>query len=341
MKQVAILGGSFDPVHLGHVQMARFSLEHLGMDEVWFLPNYQTPLKDRQLTENEHRLHMLEIAINGKSRFKIETYEMDSKQKCYTVDTLKALKKLYPDVAFSWLIGNDQLKQFSSWKDPDTLVQLANFICFDRDGDLQETCYDIRRVHMPMVPVSSSDIRKGNKLNYLNLDVYGYILEHRLYVKDFLVDRLGLKRRMHCESVANLCEDLARCHGLNTNKAYLIGLFHDIAKHLETKEQEKWMQAICPENMHWPVPVWHGFVGAEILKRIFFISDPIIYNAIYHHVLGDYEDPYAMIVYVADKLDPCRGYDSSQTIQLCKQDLVAGFVEVHHQQDIFIAKEGK
>lgn len=341
MKQVALIGGSFDPIHQGHVQIATFARDHLRMDEVWLIPAYQAPLKDRVLTSDQDRLKMCQLAIEGQDQFRIETIELDAQKKCYTVDTLKALKEKYPDVEFTWLIGNDQLDQFDKWKEPETLLTLAHFVCVDRDGKMSPTIYDIQQVHMPMVPVSSSEIRKGNQLNYVDPKVLAYIYEHRLYIHNFLQNRLYEKRIQHSLSVAKLCEEIAISHQLDGQKAYLIGLFHDIAKAMPKEELRKWMEAICPENLHWPTPVWHGFVGAAILHRIFQIEDQIILEAVYHHVLGSSEDPYAMIVFCADKLDPLRDYDSQKEIDLCKRDLTLGFQEVHRQQKAYLAKEGQ
>ena len=118
---------------------------------------------------------------------------------------------------------------------------------------------------------------------------------------------------------------MAIANGYDGQKAYLVGLFHDIAKSMSKKEMEKWMDSICPENKKYALGVWHGFVGSEIMKRIFYIQDNQIINAIYHHVLGTSKDPYAMIVFCADKLDPLRGYEVQPMIDICKKDIYQGF----------------
>ena len=120
--------------------------------------------------------------------------------------------------------------------------------------------------------------------------------------------------------------------------AYYIGLFHDIAKYMPKDEMIKWMNSICPENMEYPVAVWHGFVGAAVTKDIFLIDDPIVYNAIYHHVLGTSQDPYAMMVFCADKLDPLRGYDSSKLIEICNKDIKKGFDLVVQQNREYLKR---
>ncbi|MBB5183478.1 nicotinate (nicotinamide) nucleotide adenylyltransferase [Catenisphaera adipataccumulans] len=323
--KIAIVGGSFDPVHEGHIAMAEQAVTTLGCDQAWFMPSKKTPLKDRGLTDDVHRLAMLKIVAARNDRFRVCTMELERQGISYTVDTLRQLKQMYPHDTFYWLIGNDQLKQFADWKEPETLVKLAHFVCFDRNGELNDTNYAIQRCHMPMMPVSSSEIRCGNKLNYLPREVLNYIYDHRLYVKGFIESRVKPHRYRHSVSVANLCEEMARANHLDTQKAYYIGLFHDVAKAMPKQAMIQWMDILCPENEAYPVPVWHGFVGSEIVDRIFYIDDPQIKAAIYHHVLGTSTDPYAEIVFCADKTDPLRGYDSSAMIEACKKDIDAGF----------------
>lgn len=336
--RIAIVGGSFDPIHDGHIQMANQSLQGLGVDEVWFMPTSSTPLKDHDLTLDQERLAMIDLVVKKSPKFKVCTLELERAGKSYTYDTLKELIERYPEHEFYWIIGNDQLVQFDKWYHADELVKMAHFVCFDRDGKLADSKYDIMCMRMPSVPVSSSEIRMGNKLNYLPEEVLRYIYRNRLYVKDFVASRLTEKRYKHSLSVAKLCEEFALNNGYDMHIAYYIGLFHDIAKYMPKDEMLKWMQSVCPENMEYPVAVWHGFVGAAVTKDIFLIENPIIYNAIYHHVLGTSQDPYAMMVFCADKLDPLRGYDSSKLIEICNKDIKEGFDLVVQQNREYLKR---
>lgn len=336
--RIAIVGGSFDPIHDGHIQMANQSLQGLGVDEVWFMPTSSTPLKDHDLTLDQERLAMIDLVVKKNLKFKVCTLELERAGKSYTYDTLKKLIETYPEHEFYWIIGNDQLMQFDKWHNPNELVKMAHFVCFDRDGKLSDSKYDIVCMTMPAVPVSSSEIRMGNKLNYLPEEVLRYIYRNRLYVKDFVASRLTEKRYKHSLSVAKLCEEFALNNGYDMHIAYYIGLFHDIAKYMPKDEMLKWMQSVCPENMEYPVAVWHGFVGAAVTKDIFLIENPIIYNAIYHHVLGTSQDPYAMMVFCADKLDPLRGYDSTKLIEICNKDIKEGFDLVVQQNREYLKR---
>lgn len=337
--RIGILGGSFDPIHEGHMAMAHEAYRQLNLDEVWVLPTAKTPLKSRDLTDNEHRLNMIRLSIEDYPYLKLCTLEMEREGLSYTVDTARELTTKYPMNSFYWIIGNDQLAQFDKWKDADKIVEMVQVVSFDRDGELANPVFNIQTLHMPMMPVSSSDIRDGNKLNYLNPKVRDYIYANRLYIENFVRTRVTEHRFKHSVSVAALCEDLAYYNDLDTQKAYLIGLFHDIAKSMSKQEMEPWMDIICPENKKYAVPVWHGFVGSEIVDRVFYLDDEQIKNAIYHHVLGTSDDPYAMLIFCADKLDPLRKYDTSFGINICRDDLRNGFEYEKEQNRKYL--EGK
>lgn len=329
--KVACLGGSFDPVHYGHIEIANVAMAQLGVDEVWFVPTFQTPLKDRELTQKEHRLAMLELALKDYDAYRVCTLEIEQETKSYTVDTLRKLHELHPEDSFYWLIGQDQVAQFDLWKEPETCLKLAKFIAVRRNGKAIKSPYDIDEISMKEVLISSSEIRQGHKLNYVSRDVLNYIYAHRLYIHDFVSSQMSEKRYKHSLSVAKLCEQIAISNGLDGQKAYLIGLFHDIAKQIPLAVSKQWMEAKFPELMHWAVAVWHGFVGSVVVESVYYLDDPVIKQAIYHHVLGTSRDPYAMIVFVADKCDPLRGYDSQWMIDLALDNIVKGFDVVYEE----------
>lgn len=341
MKKAALLGGSFDPVHEGHLAIARAALEQLGVDEVWLIPSNSTPLKSRMLTPVNHRLAMLRIALENEPAMKICDVDLKRNGVSYSVDTLRILHENFPEVEFTWLIGADQARQFEKWKEPEELLHLAHFAVVDRDGaSIADSPYPFEHLAMDPVPVSSTDIRKGDRLNYLPEGVLRYIFDHELYLKSWLPSRMSPHRYVHSCSVASLCRKLAAAHHLDEHKAWLAGLFHDIAKDLPQEEMRKWIAACFPpaalKEHH---AIWHGYAGSVITARIFGLQDPVICNAIANHVKGTSYDPYAMIVFIADKLDPSRGYDSSALIEACMQDLYNGFMLVRRENKAFLEKE--
>ena len=286
-KKVALIGGSFDPVHMGHINMAKAALEQLNVDEVWFIPTKSTPLKERVLTDEEHRWGMLKLAAAMDERFKVNPVELTRTGRSYTIDTLKQLKKDFEEVEFYWLIGADQAAQFEKWKDADQLVQLAQFTACVRDGQKPENaCFDFPAIDMEPTPVSSTEIRNGYKLNYLPDAVLKYILDHELYIPMWIANRVSPHRYAHSCSVAKLCRQLAKAHNLDEHRAWLMGMFHDVAKDMPKEELDKWVKAINPYGLMDHHAIWHGYAGSEIADRVFGVKDPSVKNAIFTHVKG-------------------------------------------------------
>ncbi|MFR7638078.1 nicotinate (nicotinamide) nucleotide adenylyltransferase [Allobaculum fili] len=342
MKKVALLGGSFDPVHNGHIAMANAALEQLGADEVWFVPARISPLKDRVLTDPVHRLNMLRLACQQNEHFRISDVEFKRNGTSYTIDTIRTLKKQFDDIEFYWLIGADQAAQFEEWKDWQQLLKEAHFVVADRQQqlDLLKKDYGMIRLSMEPVDVSSSQIRTGFRLNLMPESVRQYCLDHELYLPAWIQPQMDPARFAHSCSVARLCRELARAHHLDEHKAWLIGLFHDIAKDLPKEEQAKWVKAAFPPSaLQEHHAIWHGYAGSEIVWRIYGLYDPVIRNAISNHVKGTSYDPYAMIVFVSDKLDPLRGYDSSALYHACLHDLYNGFLLVKAENKAYLEKE--
>ncbi|EJW93246.1 putative nicotinate-nucleotide adenylyltransferase, partial [gut metagenome] len=136
-KKVALLGGSFDPIHNGHIAMAKAAIEQLQVDEVWFVLANHAPLKDFKPTSNEHRLAMLELVCQEHEQFKVCDLELHRKGTSYTIDTLHDLHQQYPDYEWFWILGADQQAQFEQWKDWQELLKLATFVVVDRDDNLK------------------------------------------------------------------------------------------------------------------------------------------------------------------------------------------------------------
>lgn len=192
---IAILGGTFNPIHLGHIAMAEYVLENTHMDKICFLPNGKPPHKDGDFIEQKHhRLEMVRLATKDNPDFYISDYELNQDKNCYTVDTIKYFNSL-DDNKYYFIIGADSLFQLSSWKSPDELKKICSFIICDRDTD-KNTYKEVERLknegchitltNMPMVNIDSTTIRERVKNNldisdYVPESVAQYIAENSLY----------------------------------------------------------------------------------------------------------------------------------------------------------------
>ncbi len=193
MKQVGIMGGTFDPPTIAHLFIARQAKEELELDEIWFLPNYMNPLKqDKNISSASVRREMVELAIENESDFKLEPIELESKETCYTVETLEKLTEIYPDNHFTFLIGTDALNSLENWRSPERILDLANVVIFIRPGHKLQDSAQQWLDRVTMLPVlkfalSSTIIRdrrsKGKSIKYLVPDpVETYINTNKLYL---------------------------------------------------------------------------------------------------------------------------------------------------------------
>ena len=182
--RIGILGGSFDPIHHGHLILARAALEELGLDRVLFIPANLSPHKtDTRPATAQDRLAMAQLAIEGESGFAASDLEILRPPPSFTVDTLRALRALQPDDAFTLLIGADNVTKFGTWREPDEIRRLAGLAVLDRaNHDTKHDWPVVRR----LVDISSTDIRArvaaGRGIRYLTPDsVCDYITSHGLY----------------------------------------------------------------------------------------------------------------------------------------------------------------
>ena len=159
---IALFGGTFDPVHHGHLHMARTAVERLGLDEVRFLPCWISPHKlDRMPAPAADRLEMLRLATAGLPWAVVDDFETRRGGPSFSYQTAEAMKEKYPDTRLFWIMGGDQWAAIDHWAEPDRLAACVEFIVFTRGGPLaQHTGF---RVH-PLVaehPASASAIREA------------------------------------------------------------------------------------------------------------------------------------------------------------------------------------
>lgn len=186
MKYVGILGGTFDPPHLGHLLIAEEVRMALKLDEVWFIPSQEPPHKQKALTSASHRVGMVERAIDTNPDFKVNTIEVNRLGKSFTFDTMKLLKKDNPNAMFYFIIGADMVEYLPKWNNIDELISMVTFAGVKREGYQLYSEYPIIKVDIPLIEISSTNIRERltNNLSvkYMVPDsVETYIKENHLY----------------------------------------------------------------------------------------------------------------------------------------------------------------
>lgn len=204
IAKIGIMGGTFNPIHMGHLVTASEALHQFSLDRIIFIPSGVPPHKeDVQKASSEHRYLMSVIATASHERFFVSRIEIERKKISYTLDTLKQLKKIYgPDTGLFFITGADAILEILTWKEPQEVIKLCSFIAATRPGydlfkltELKEKLFTgnedgadkkVFVVDIPALAISSTDIRariKENRpIDYLVPEgVASYIIKHGLY----------------------------------------------------------------------------------------------------------------------------------------------------------------
>jgi nicotinate-nucleotide adenylyltransferase len=193
--RVGLFGGTFDPVHIGHLILAETCREACSLDVVRFVVAGEPPHKGRPRTAAKHRVEMVELAIAGNAAFDVSTVELDRPGPHYSFETLERITAESPGDDLFFLIGADSLADLPGWRRPERICELASLIVVNRPGTPEEVLHSFvppegskpfHHVTMPDVGVASRDIRRrvaeGKSVRYLiPRAVEVYLQEHRLY----------------------------------------------------------------------------------------------------------------------------------------------------------------
>ena len=182
---IAILGGTFDPVHNAHLAMAEAALKHLPIEAVLFMPTGTTHYRDPALASAADRLAMLRLAVQGRPGFKIDERELAPRATGYTVDTLRSLRAELGDATIYFLMGSDQYAKLDTWRDPDEVRRLAELVVFARPGASAKG-KAAKTIAFDSMKDSGTEIRarakRGEELSGLvPARVADYIARHGLY----------------------------------------------------------------------------------------------------------------------------------------------------------------
>lgn len=162
--KIGLLGGTFNPIHTGHLILAQECWDQLTLDKVIFVPAFMSPLKDPGSEISAHdRLNMVRLALEGDDRFEISTFELDKKGLSYTIDTIKHFREEYgKEAGLFFLTGADSAETLSMWKNADDILAECTFIAASRPGWGEGSAYEdrIKRLIMPNIEISSTDIRR-------------------------------------------------------------------------------------------------------------------------------------------------------------------------------------
>ena len=192
MAKIGLFGGTFDPVHLGHLWVAQDAIEQADLERIIFIPAAQAPLRDdAPASTGRQRLRMLQAAVEGDPRFSVSTEELDRGGTSFTIDTVLNLRPKFPEDELFWLLGADQISRLSQWKSIEQLSAEVTFLGFERRGDAGAEYQIPEGVRLKMLSrrrcdISSSEIRERVQKQlpvhlFLSKNVYSIIKNESLY----------------------------------------------------------------------------------------------------------------------------------------------------------------
>ena len=335
-ERIGIMGGTFNPIHTGHIEMALRARDAAQLDQVLVIPSGNPPHKTG-IAPAEDRWRMVCAACAGARGLTPSRVELDRDGVIYTVDTLSILRQNYPKADFYYIIGSDTLMELKNWRRFETVLTLCTFLICPRAtgytpaeiaaerARLEALGGKFQNVKMEVINVSSTDIRASledkSPTPLLPLPVREYCGLVGLYGMrprvpqaqawlPLLFRSLTAKRFSHTLAVAYTARHLAHAHGLDAEKAEIAGLLHDCAKCMPLPE----MQRIADENRVTDDPglretdrLLHALVGAYIAQRDYGMRDPDVISAIANHTTGKPGmSRLDMAVFLADKIEPTR-----------------------------------
>lgn len=300
---VALIGGSFDPIHNGHIAMGEQALLQLPIDKVYYVPTKQNPLKKTTETSYLDRCNMIALALDEHE--KMELYQNDA---IYTIDLIHLLLQKNPNTKYYFVIGDDQVEKLSQWKNIEELLQLVTICAFTREGKRSESIYPITYLRLDNRVESSTKVREGF-FEYVDKKVYDYIFEKHLYLEAIVANSMNEYRYKHTLSVIETAQKLAKAHHKDEaflEDMYFAALFHDICKCWDTKELQVWMEQYFPDKLHAHPNVWHSYVGSMFIQKRFLIKNPRIISAIYNHTILEEMNDFNLVLKLADTIEPTR-----------------------------------
>ena len=334
--RIGIFGGTYDPVHTGHIETARSVFRELELDKLFMVVAADPPHKhDPNRTPAHLRLKMLEAALEGERGIAASDVEIKRAGKSYTVDTLGVFKRQYRGAELFLIVGGDMLENFPLWRDPKGIMSMAALTAVTRPDsarDMRAIADGIERDFGGRVilseftgpDISSTEIRRrmrdAEPINLLcDPAVERFIYTNGLYmpqeitaIRQKLYKRLRRKRLDHTMMTVREAISLAAKHGADPRKARLAAILHDCIK-LPNRELLEYCETngyeLSADERANPYLI-HSRLGAELAETEFGVTDPEVLNAIRRHTLGQVGMSLLdKIIYVADKIEPSREYE--------------------------------
>ena len=349
MERIGIYGGTFNPVHTGHVEAAKYVRRELKLDRLLVIPDAIAPHKQipQGSATPDQRLEMLKLAFAGEEGIEICDLELKRQGVSYTCDTIAQLRQTFVDAELILCMGTDMFLSFHTWKNPEKILEQASLAVFcrgekgekaaiaERKAQMEQQGHRIYTVDNPVIDISSTNLRRMLQFRcaepFLLPGVFEYIRENGLYgtaadlrklpmeeLEKSVVDLLNPNRVAHVLGCRDTAARLARLWGADETDAARAGLLHDITKALDGPLQ----LTLCREygtmlddfSIRYPKTL-HALTGSLVAERIFGENEAVV-SAIRHHTTGKANmSLLEKIIYVADYMEPCRNFPGVEKLR--------------------------
>lgn len=336
IKKILIFGGSFDPVHKGHIDSCNSAIAKVDPDLTIIIPNKIPPLKStlHASASARDRLNMCKLAFSNMGNLKISSFELRqaSNAPSYTYKTIQYLLKKYPEAKLYLLVGYDRYCDFNKWKNYKYILNHVTLVVGIRNTNTLDLKDDKKSIPVlfPSVNISSAELRLKPNKEYMTEPVINYINENGLYAENHIRNLMSEYRFNHTLRVAKTAMQIARAVApKKVKKAYIAGMYHDVAKEFNETTILS-MVKNYDKKLYPTVHTLHGICSAIYIKDNFYINDEEILDAIRNHVIPPMEcSTLSMILYCADKLEPGRTINDVKNrrkkLSIVKKDLKKGF----------------
>ena len=359
--KVILFGGSFSPIHQGHISIAKKAQEHISADKVIFIPSFVS-FDDKTLISNEDRINMINLAIDCNDNFYLSNFEIQNEKINYTIDTINHFLVEYKNDDIYLLMGSDLLINFKDWKDYEDILNKVKIICFNRNDENIKTLISkyseniIYIVENKNKHISSSDIKNNFRYEYLDKKVKNYINEHLIFLKDYIkpdfvfnfkdyntVFSVLDERYKHMMRTSSMAKIIAKNNNLeNIDEIYQASLIHDLFKNMDKNIQIQIFKEIYPDKDIISFKVLHGPIAAWFLEKYLLYENKNILRGIKRHTMPynfDYPEHEISIldkvVYCADKLEHLRTDKDVNNIDKIREmvniDINKGFDFLYNQ----------
>lgn len=367
MSRIAMFGGTFNPPHRGHVEAARACVRALALDCILLMPAGIPPHK--QLPANTpsavHRLRMTELCAREIEHARVCTLELEREGKSYTADTVRELKKRFPDDTLWLVVGDDMLESFARWREPESIAAICRLAALQRkpekERDIERAAQQLRLsigarvdiVKNPVLPLSSTQYREGQNGEMLLETVQRYICHHGLYCPRPALDEVRLRmgrilsdrRLQHTLRVEQEAAELARIWKEDEYEARLAALLHDCAREMPVEKQlnllEKYGIIIQYDSKEYP-QLLHALTGSVLALREYG-APPSVAQAIRSHTLGSPGMSLLdKILFIADSIEPGRAYPGLEQLrEKARRDLDSAVIDNMEQTCAYVCAQGK